>query len=232
MSPHLMILVSSNDGGGRELNLVYCAGLELHRLCYFWKSNRMAAIQISMDVSAHKVGCDLGQSWPICNMLVPLELRFEPEPIYRPRISAHSSPYALYLPVFYSKLDMDISVNVRRVAKSHRCAAPGGTLYSIREYLAEPNGETLHPIQGLLGLFSTWGLHQRQVKHLLLPIQCFLDVDKRLFYTVSEDAYLTLEGLRGGLKQWSHGSDEGYFALCHDEIWSIMHQVCANSPGP
>ncbi|KAJ6125837.1 hypothetical protein N7471_010330 [Penicillium samsonianum] len=90
--------------------------------------------------------------------------------------------------------------------------------YGIRKYSAQVMGESPHSIEKLMKKCHAWNLDQRQMQHLLMPIQGFLHVDNRSFYTVSEHASMTLAKVLLVVKQWP-----GMF--CHDEIWAIVKQV-------
>lgn len=136
--------------------------------------------------------------------------------IYEPRFY-HDSPFMYYQRVYTSKIDVmtTISVQVGWTAKAD-------TIYGIREYPVQTSGGSSHQIEKLVRQFSSWKLDRRQIQHLLLPLHCFFDVDKQLFYTVSEHAAMTmtLGKMLLGLKQWP-------YLLLNDDTGAIIHQVSA-----
>lgn len=69
-----------------------------------------------------------------------------------------------------------------------------------------------------MGRLYDWKVTEEKIQHLFMPIECFLDVDDKSFYTVSEYHSLTLGKMLSGLRTWE-------CVLCHKEIWSIIHQV-------
>ncbi|KAJ5288373.1 hypothetical protein N7508_011162 [Penicillium antarcticum] len=140
---------------------------------------------------------------------------------YRPKVS-WGNPVVHYRPIFNSRLDVMTTVSLRtatnQVTARHYATQDDTKLYGIRKYPAQVMGRSSHAIEKLMKEFHRWNLDQHQMQHLLMPIQAFLHVDQRSFYTVSEHAFMTLADVVLGTKQWPS-------MLCHDEIWSVVKQV-------
>ncbi|KAJ6117823.1 hypothetical protein N7523_005574 [Penicillium sp. IBT 18751x] len=153
----------------------------------------------------------------------PLLLRHRtlprPQETYQGK-SWRCNPSKLYHPVYTLLLDTAATVSQRTVpdpATAQRSPAPlHWKRFDIRRYPVQTDGELAHPIEKLM--LSFHGCKLSQIQHLLLPLEAILDVHDKTFYTVSEHANLTIEGLRRGIKQWP-------YMFCHDDYGFVLKQI-------
>lgn len=154
--------------------------------------------------------------FPHLLLFCPYNMPFEG---YQPKIT-RGNPSDYFEHSFSSHLDVMTLVSVRIPKVSSTSTRHGtkedGNLYGIRKYHVQIKRESAHPIEDIMRKCRL--CDSDALRHLLMPIQSFLHVHERSFYTVSEYAFMTLATMLPSLKK------NGYM-LCHDDVWSIFKQV-------